>query len=91
MILLLPIIIFINYTFNKVYNVFNDIAKNYEEYTLSLVTLSSNSVDNISDIDSDIGVIADENIENGYNYAKEIIDKKIIKPKETQSKICPSQ
>ena len=75
MILLLPIIIFINYTFNKVYNVFNDIAKNYEEYTLSLVTLSSNSVDNISDIDSDIGVIADENIENGYNYAKEIIDK----------------
>lgn len=75
MIILLPITIFLNYTFSKVYNVFDDIAKNYEEYTLSLVTLSSNSVDSINDIDDSIGVIADENIANGYNYAKEILEK----------------
>lgn len=79
MIVLLPITIFLNYTFIKVYNVFDDIAKNYEEYTLSLVTLSSNNLDSIFDIDDSIGVIADENIENGYTYAKEIIDKNKIK------------
>lgn len=74
MILLLPVTIFLNYTFMKVYSVFDDIAKNYEEYTLSLVTLSNNNVENIFDIDDKIGVIADENIENGYKYAKEIVD-----------------
>ena len=76
--ILLPITIFLNYTFIKVYGVFDDIAKNYEEYTLSLVTLSSNSVDSIYDIDDSIGVIADESIENGYTYAKEIVDKNKI-------------
>lgn len=75
MLILLPLTIFLNYTFNKVYNVFNNIAKNYEEYSLSLVTLSNNNIDSISDIDDSIGVIADENIENGYTYAKEILDK----------------
>lgn len=79
MIVLLPLTIFLNYTFTKVYGMFDDIAKNYEEYTLSLVTLSSNNVDNIFDIDDNIGVIADENIENGYTYAKEIIEKNEIK------------
>lgn len=79
MIILLPITVFLNYTFSKVYGVFDDIAKNYEEYTLSLVTLSSNSIDNIFDIDDSIGVIADENIANGYTYALEIIEKNDIK------------
>lgn len=71
--ILLIIVTFLNYTFQKVYSVFDDIAKNYEEYTLSLVTLSSNSVDNLRDVDSSIGVIEDENIENGYKFAQKII------------------
>ena len=78
MIVLLLIVSFINYTFDKVYNVFDNISKEYEEYTLSLVTLSSNDVSDISDIDDSIGVIADENIENGYKYAEEIVNKNKI-------------
>ena len=69
---------FLNYTFQKVYDVFDDIAKNYEEYTLSLVTLSSNNVDDICDIDDSIGVIEDENIDNGYKFVEEIIQKNNI-------------
>lgn len=78
MTILFLLISFLNYTFQKVYNVFDDIAKNYEEYTLSLVTLSSNSIDNISDIDDSIGVIEDENIDNGYKFAQKIIEKNNI-------------
>lgn len=77
--ILLIIVSFLNYTFQKVYNVFDDIAKDYEEYTLSLVTLSSNSVDNLNDIDSAIGVIEDENIENGYKFAEKIVEENKIK------------
>ena len=77
--ILLVIVSFFNYTFQKVYNVFDDIGKNYEEYTLSLVTLSSNSVDNLGDIDSSIGVIEDENIENGYKFAEKIVEENKIK------------
>lgn len=77
--ILFIIISFLNHTFQKVYNVFDDIAKDYEEYTLSLVTLSSNSVDNLDDIDSAIGVIEDETIENGYKFAKKIIENNNIK------------
>lgn len=78
MTILFLLISFLNYTFQKVYNVFDDIAKNYEEYTLSLVTLSSNSIDNISGIDDNIGVIEDENIDNGYKFAQKIIEKNNI-------------
>lgn len=78
MIIVTLITSFLNYNFYKIYNVFDDITKNYEEYTLSLVTLSSNKVENISDIDDSIGVIEDENIENGYKYAKEILEKNKI-------------
>lgn len=71
---------FINYSFNKVYESLNKVSKNYEEYKLTLVTLSSNDIDNINDIDDDIGVITSKkNISNGYNFAKEIIDNNNIK------------
>ena len=79
MIVLIPITIFLNYTFSKVYNMFDDISKNFEEYTLTLVTIQNNTIEHINDIDDNIAVIADENIENGYTYAKEIMDKNNIK------------
>jgi len=79
MIILVLIIGFINYNFQKMFGVLDNITENYEEYTLSLVTLSDNVVDNTNDIDDDIGVIQDENIENGYKFALEIIGKNDIK------------
>ena len=79
MVILILIFGFINYTFNKIYGVLNNITENTQEYTLSLVTLSENKINNISDIDDDIGVIQDENIENGYNFALEITKKNNIK------------
>lgn len=70
---------FINFNFEKMFNVLDNITENTQEYTLSLVTLSDNSVEHISDIDDDIAVIQDENIENGYKFALEIIEKNDIK------------
>lgn len=69
---------FINYNFKKVYDVLDNITNTTQEYSLSLVTLKDNNVDNIVDIDNNIGVIQDENIENGYNFALEIINKNKI-------------
>lgn len=79
MLLFVVVIGFINYNLQKIYGVLDNITENIQEYTLSLVTLSDNEVDNTSDIDDVIGVIADENIENGYNFALEIIEKNNIK------------
>lgn len=79
MIIMLALGTFLNYTFEKVYNMFNDISKNYEEYTLTLVTLSNIDVEHIGQVDDKIGVIADETIENGYKYAKEIVEKNKVK------------
>ena len=70
---------FINYNFQKVFNTLSNITQNYEEYTLALITSSENDIESINDIDDDIGVIQDENIENGYKFAKEIIEKNNIK------------
>jgi len=79
MTILLLITGFINYTFQKIFNVLDNITENTQEYTLSLVTLSDNKIDNKSDIDDSIGVIQDENIENGYKFALEIVEKNNIK------------
>lgn len=79
MIIILLIIGFINYNFSKIFNVIDNITENTQEYTLSLVTLSDNEIENVSDIDDVIGVIQDENIENGYKFALEIIKKNKIK------------
>jgi len=79
MIILSLVIGFINYNINKIYGVIYNITENYTEYKLTIVTLSSNTIDNIKDIDKDIAVIQDENITNGYNFAKEILEKNNIK------------
>ena len=73
---------FINYNFDKIYTSLNKVTKSYEEYTLTLVTLSDNKVNNINEIDDNIGVITqNKNIVNGYNFAKEILTKNNIKYK----------
>lgn len=73
---------FINYNFDKIYTSLNKVTKSYEEYTLTLVTLSNNKINNINEIDDDIGVITqNKNITNGYNFAKEILTKNNIKYK----------
>jgi len=74
-------IIFINFNLEKIHGVVNNITDNYEEFSISLVTLSSNKINNVKNIDDSIGVIQDEKIENGYNFAKEIINKNKIKSK----------
>lgn len=71
--------IFLNYNFNKIYKTLNNVTVKYEEHTLSLITLKENNVNNINEIDDDIGVIKDETIANGYNFAKEIITEHKIK------------
>jgi len=78
MILLSLIIGFLNFNLNKIYSVLDNVSQNYEEYTLSLVTLSDNNISNIKQIDDNIAVIEDENITNGYTFAKEIIKKNNI-------------
>jgi len=78
MLLFILIIGFINFNFKKIFEVLDNITNTTQEYSLSLVTLKDNSIDNIIDIDDDIGVIQDANIENGYNFALEIIKKNKI-------------
>ena len=70
---------FINYNLNKIYSVLDNITQSSEQYTLSLITLSDNNVNNIKKIDGNIAVIQDENITNGYTFAAEIIKKNNIK------------
>ena len=72
--ILLTGISFLNYNFYKFYNLLDNVSNNYEKYSLVLVTRSDNNVSSIKEIDDNIGVIRDENIENGYKFAKEIID-----------------
>lgn len=79
MTIILLMVGFINYNFQKMFDALDNITDNTQEYTLSLVTLNNNEIDNTSDIDSDIGVIQDENIENGYKFALEIVEKNNIK------------
>lgn len=79
MLLLSGIIGFINYNLNKIYSVLDNVTQNYEQYTLSLVTLSDNNITTIKQIDDNIAVIEDENITNGYTFAKEIVKKNNIK------------
>lgn len=79
-ILLMVINIFVNYNFNKIYDTLDNVTKRYEEYTLTLVTLSDNDITSISEIDDDIGVITSKkNISNGYDFAREIIEGNDIK------------
>ena len=70
---------FVNYNINKINLVLDNITDNYEEYKLALVTLVDNKATSISDINDSIGVIQDENIENGYKFAEEIVKKNKIK------------
>ena len=70
---------FVNYNISKINLVLDNITDNYEEYKLALVTLVDNKASSISDIDDSIGVIQDENIENGYKFALEIVKKNKIK------------
>lgn len=79
MIIIMLVVGFINYNFNKIYSTLDNITNNTQQYTLALVSLSDNKVDNIHDIDDVIGVIQDENIENGYTFALEIVNKNNIK------------
>ena len=72
--ILLTGISFLNYNFYKFYNLLDNVSNNYEKYSLVLVTRNDNNVSSIKEIDDNIGVIRDENIENGYKFAKEIID-----------------
>lgn len=65
----------LNINFDKIYSTLDNVTVKYEEHTLSLITLKDNKVNSISELDNDIGVIKDEQLANGYNFAKEIIEK----------------
>lgn len=75
------IISFLNYNFYKIYNILDNITNTTQEYKISLVTFSDNKIEDIRNIDSDIGVISDEEFSNGYKFAKEVVKKNNIKYK----------
>lgn len=69
------ILIIINYNLNKVYTKINKISNNKNLYSSSIVTLKSNSNDNIYNIDK-IGIINKKDSIEGYIIPNEIISDK---------------
>src|SRR5574344_471697 len=68
---------FININFNVIYSKLNKVTTNYTTYSISLVTTTNNSANSITDIDdSDIGIINDRDIANGYTFGEKIIKEK---------------
>lgn len=65
----------IGFYINKVYNSIDNVSKNYEVYSTSLVTLNDSSINSISDVKNlKIGIIEDTSSIDGYIISKEIID-----------------
>jgi len=67
--------VLVGFIINKVYSSIDNVSKNYETYSTSLVVLSDSSINSIKNInDLKIGIINDENSVDGYIISNEIID-----------------
>lgn len=67
--------VLVGFVINKVYSSIDNVSKNYETYSTSLVVLSDSSINSIKNInDLKIGIINDENSVDGYIISNEIID-----------------
>ena len=67
----------IGFYINKVYSSIDNVSKNYEVYSTSLVTLNDSSINSISD-----GIIEDTSSIDGYIISKEIIDENSLNDNE---------
>lgn len=68
--------VFVGFYINKVYNSIDNVNKNYEVYSTSLVTLTTSNVDSIDDVKNlKIGILNDQDSIDGYIISEEIIDK----------------
>ena len=68
---------FISFNLTKIYSKLSNVSNVYTNYSTSLVTNVDNEVNSIDKIgESSIGILNDENIIDGYQLAKEIIEDK---------------
>ena len=75
LVLYLIINIFISAVILYLYGNISNINKTFVTYSSSLVTMSSNEVENIEDLEnSTIGILSNENSPDGYIIPKEVID-----------------
>lgn len=73
----------IGFYINKVYSSIDNVSKNYEVYSTSLVTLNDSSINSISDVKKlKIGIIEDTSSIDGYIISKEIIDENSLNDNE---------
>lgn len=73
----------IGFYINKVYSSIDNVSKNYEVYSTSLVTLNDSSINSISDVKNlKIGIIEDTSSIDGYIISKEIIDENSLNDNE---------
>lgn len=67
------ILIVFGYYITKTYNVVDKFSSDSTLYSSSLVTLSTNKVDNIKDVSGTIGIVSDKDNIIGYQIPKEVI------------------
>ena len=73
-VIIIGVIGFLNVNFNIIYSKLHKVTTNYTTYSISLVTTQDNNATGIKDVgSSDIGVIDDHEIANGYVFAESIL------------------